>query len=159
MKRTKDIKPKDYYLWNRVARTVTPLKKGSAKSGDEDFAALMRTGHLPVKPKKTKEAPLGQRTDRKTRRGQISIDAKIDLHDMTQSEAFDALQRILIRSYNQNKKCVLVITGKGIRGQGILKRNLPLWLENPDIRPMIAEFSPAHLKHGGSGAWYVFLRR
>lgn len=159
MKKNPDIKPKDFYLWNRVARTVAPLKKGRAKSSDDDFAALMRAGDPPVKTKPRPTAPLSQRADKKTRRGQISIDAKIDLHGMTQSEAFEALQRSLIRSYNRNRKCILVITGKGFRGEGVLKQKLPLWLEHSDIRPMIAEFSPAHIRHGGSGAFYVFLRR
>lgn len=159
MKKPPSDLPKDYYLWNRVKRTVSPLKKGSGNpKGEQSFAALMRTGELPEPAKRSLNAPLAQRQDKKTRRGQVSIDGKIDLHGMTQAEAFDALQRTLIRSYNQNKKCILVVTGKGVRGRGVLRQNLPNWLEHGDIRPVIAEFSPAHLRHGGGGAWYVFLR-
>lgn len=150
--------PKDYYLWNRVARTVSPLKKGSASPQKEEFAAMFRSGEALSPPRKMGKGPISQRQDKKTRRGQIVIDGKIDLHDMTQAEAFDALQRTLIRSYNQNKKCLLVVTGKGVRGRGVLRQSLPKWLEHPDMRPMIAEFAQAHIRHGGSGAWYVFLR-
>jgi len=124
-----EIKPPDYYLWHRVRRTVAPLKKGSAKGGREDFAAMMQVP--PSRPaERPKDGPL-----------------------------FDALRRTLIRAYNHNKTSVLVVTGKGIRGEGVLRRSFPGWINHADIRPLIAEFAPAHQRHGGGGAWYVFLKR
>ena len=148
---------KDKQLWNRVARTVSPLKKGSSKPENMDFEAYMRVPQ-PTKPKPSYSQSLSVRADKKTRRGMIDIQARIDLHDLTIREAFPALRRAVIRSYNRNHSCLLVITGKGLRGQGVLKRSLPEWLSHPDIRPIISEYAPAHLKHGGGGAWYVFLK-
>jgi DNA-nicking Smr family endonuclease len=87
------------------------------------------------------------------------IDSKIDLHDMTQNMARPALHRAIIRASNRNKMCLLVVTGKGLRGDGILRRSFPNWIADPAVRPLIASYAPAHLKHGGTGAWYVFLKR
>lgn len=101
---------------------------------------------------------IGTRADKKTRRGKVDIDTRIDLHGLTVPQGFEALRRTIIRAYNQNLHCVLVITGKGVRGQGLLRQSFPLWLQHPDINPVIAEYSPAHLLHGGNGAWYVFLK-
>ncbi len=154
-------KPSDYYLWDRVRRTVSPLKKGSARSEPktppEDFAAMMQ-----VPPQRSserpKDGPLFERQDKKTRRGKVEVDVKIDLHDMTREQAFDALRRALIRAYNHNKRTVLVVTGKGLRGEGVLRQSFPGWINHADIRPLIAEFAPAHQRHGGGGAWYIFLK-
>ena len=153
--------PSDYHLWNRVRRTVAPLKKGSARSDTkttkEDFAAMMQIP--PPKPaERPKDSALFMRQDKKTRRGKVEVDIKVDLHDMTREQAFDALRRTLIRAYNHNKKTILVVTGKGLRGEGVLRRSFPGWINHADIRPLIAEFAPAHQRHGGSGAWYVFLK-
>jgi len=162
MKNPKNNLP-DQHLWRRVTRTVTPLRKGSAKSNakkgpKENFADMMRVAEERPGAKIRPPHAAAQRQDKKVRRGQVSIDRRIDLHDMTQDQAFSALSRIIMRSYNQNLRCILVITGKGVRGQGVLRQNLPHWLEHPDIRPVVSEFAPAHIRHGGGGAWYVFLR-
>ncbi len=152
-------KPSDYYLWERVRRTVSPLKRGSARSDQgEDFAAMMQVPPAKLHHELPKNVPLAMRADKKTRRGKVDVDVKIDLHDMTREQAFDALRRTLIRAYNNNKRTVLVVTGKGIRGEGVLRQSFPHWINHADIRPLIAEFAPAHHKHGGGGAWYVFLR-
>ncbi len=149
----------DKIIWRRVSRTVAPLKKGSSRPGQvESFETLLR---LPPEQLIAKPGNPGRpniRADKKTRRGKIDIGAKIDLHDMTSQQASKALRRAIIRSYNRNMSCVLVVTGKGLRGQGVLRRSLPGWLEHPDIRPVISEFAPAHIRHGGTGAWYVFLK-
>jgi len=150
--------PEDSHLWKRVSRTVSPLRKNSSRPQRSEFSALLRVTDAAKDAKPNSSAPPAQNQTKQTRRGKVSIDARLDLHDMTQQQAFDALRRKLIRSFNQNHKCILVITGKGVRGQGILRRNLPLWLEHADIRPIIAEFAPAHLRHGGGGAWYIFLK-
>jgi len=96
--------------------------------------------------------------DKRTRRGRVEIDGTIDLHDMTQVQARAALVTAIIRASNRNYKTVLVITGKGLRGEGVLRRNFPEWISQVPIRPVVATYAPAHQKHGGSGAWYVFLK-
>jgi len=148
----------DKDIWHRVARTVSPLKKRSSKPEQKITDHMWVSPPRPVTQKDKQPQPLSTRQDKKTRRGKVDIGAKIDLHDMTQTEAFSALQRTIIRSYNRNKKCVLVVTGKGLRGQGVLRRSLPEWLAHPEIRHIVSEFAPAHQRHGGSGAWYVFLK-
>jgi len=160
--------PEDKILWKRVAKTVAPRRaeRGpkSAKplpaSGPtrEDFANMMR---LPTDaPAQTKALPqsLDLNRDRKVRRGQVEIDAKIDLHDLTQAQAKPALHKALMRASNRNHRCVLVITGKGPRLDGVLRRNFPRWIADPTVRPLIATYAQAHIRHGGTGAWYVFLK-
>jgi len=97
--------------------------------------------------------------DKRVRRGRISINRRIDLHDMTREQAEAALFNLVRTAYAKQERCLLVITGKGLRLNGVLRQNLPHWLNAPDIRPMIASYAQAHIKHGGTGAWYVFLKR
>ena len=155
-------------VWKKVARTVSPLRRPHGKQAAkpfppigpsrQDFANMLRVP--PQMPDAARPLPqsLDVNQDKKTRRGQVSIDTKIDLHDMTQAQARPALQRAVIRASNRNYKCLLVITGKGTRGEGILRRSFIGWIEDPTIRPLIATYAPAHIRHGGSGAWYVFLK-
>ncbi len=150
--------PEDKNLWGRVARTVSPLRSGSSKPEKQEFLNMLQISDIKNIRQTPKSGPLFTKQDKKTRRGKVEFDRKLDLHDLTQTEAFSKLRHGIIRSFNQNHKCILVVTGKGLRGQGVLRQNLPNWLQHPDIRHVIAEFAPAHIKHGGSGAWYVFLR-
>lgn len=156
------LRDEEARVWNKVARTVTPRRKGSAKalssSSRDDFAAMLR---LPPPTRKTeRDMPqsLDVARDRKVRRGRVEIDAKIDLHDLTQAQARPALVQAIIRASNRNHRCVLVVTGKGVRLEGVLRRNFPEWIAQAPIRPLIATYAPAHIRHGGSGAWYVFLK-
>ncbi len=100
-------------------------------------------------------------------RGREPIDARIDLHGMTQSRAHAVLFDFLRRAQADGARIVLVVTGKGAkRGQGdggaergVLKRQVPHWLSLPEFRPLIVGFDDAHIGHGGEGALYVRLRR
>jgi len=116
---------------------------------------------------------LERRKARKLSSGRIEIEGRIDLHGMRQSEAHTALLRFLNRAYAQGKRWVLVITGKGapIRSayderlaregeeRGILRRNVPRWLAEPEIAPIVIGFTTAAIRHGGEGALYIHLRR
>lgn len=104
------------------------------------------------------------------RRGRIEVDARIDLHGMTQVRAHETLVRFLQRSATQQLRCVLVITGKGGRrsddedpyanfGAGVLRVQLPHWLAAPELAPLVISSGPAAPQHGGEGARYVLLRR
>lgn len=77
---------------------------------------------------------------------------------MTQGEAFDALCRFIAASASQGKKTLLVITGKGLKSDGVLRRMLPLWLENPLLKKYVQSITAAEPKDGGTGAFYVRLR-
>lgn len=179
-------------LWNKVAKTVQPLKEQTVKKRleVEDFGKLLASHsknekiqfRLNTPPRKAAEpqakataiqrklvdrefekvpkTPLFNKdADRRVRRGQSSVDASIDLHGFTQIAARSALSAFLMHHRFDGAKCVLVITGKGKLGEGIIKKRLLGWLEEPDIRAHVTSYAQAHQKHGGAGAFYVFLRR
>ena len=89
------------------------------------------------------------------RRGRVEPDARLDLHGLREAEAYRALQRFLIQARGEDARLVLVITGKG----GVLRNNLPRWLAEDAFREIVAGVSSAHLRHGGTGAFYVALKR
>ena len=101
-------------------------------------------------------------------RGKIAPEARIDLHGLTLAEAHPRLTAFILRAHAAGARLVLVITGKGrdrdeggpipVR-RGILRHQVPLWLSAPPLRALVLQVSEAHLKHGGSGAFYVYLRR
>ncbi len=93
------------------------------------------------------------------RRGDVDIGATLDLHGHTQDAALAALSRFLHRAHKRGDRAVIVVTGAGRGGEGVLKRMLPIWLAMRDIRPLVAGYAPAHRSHGGAGAFYVFLKR
>ncbi|HXP97440.1 MAG TPA: Smr/MutS family protein, partial [Telmatospirillum sp.] len=93
-------------------------------------------------------------------KGQMEIDATIDLHGLTQPVAHAALARFVTGSGNLGRRCLLVITGKGNReGTGVLRAEVPRWLNEPGLRDAILAFTYAQPKHGGQGALYVLLKR
>jgi DNA-nicking Smr family endonuclease len=95
-------------------------------------------------------------------RGKEAIDGRLDLHGLTQSEAHAALLRFLRSASTRDARLVLVITGKGRRGDGesgVLKRQVPQWLALPEFRSLVVGFESAHISHGGEGALYVRVRR
>jgi DNA-nicking Smr family endonuclease len=115
--------------------------------------------------------------------GRVAIDARVDLHGLRQSEAHAELRRFLMRSVAKGHRMVLVITGKGGRDRaripavdsddfradgfgfaadrepGVLRRQVPMWLREPDLAAIVVGFTTAHIRHGGEGALYVQLRR
>lgn len=99
------------------------------------------------------------RTAQRFKRGRMDIDGRIDLHGMGQEAAHIALIRFISGSASAGLRCVLVITGQGERGQGVLKKMVPRWLNDETLRPMVLSFSQAQVEHGGYGALYVLLRR
>jgi DNA-nicking Smr family endonuclease len=111
---------------------------------------------------------MDKKTFGKMRRGKLVPEARIDLHGMTLDQAHPALTRFILTSHTRGFRLVLVITGKGQRDdphdpmprqRGILKRQVPMWLRMAPLNSAVLEVSEAHLKHGGGGAYYVYLRR
>ena len=100
-------------------------------------------------------------TESKLRKGQLEIEGRIDLHGMTQDEAYRALARFIARAYGQHKRTLLVITGKGrvSQGGGVLRRLLPLWVSEADMKIYVLACTPAAIKDGGDGAFYLRLRK
>jgi DNA-nicking Smr family endonuclease len=104
---------------------------------------------------------IDKRQSERFRRGQLPIEGKIDLHGRTQDEAHDALLHFLQRAHQHGKRKLLVITGKGMTQSksGILKANVPRWLNEPVFRRLVLAISQARPEHGGEGALYVLLKR
>lgn len=101
-------------------------------------------------------------------RGKLAPEGRIDLHGMTVAEAHPELIRFILNAHSNGLRLVLVITGKGKQGPdfgpipmryGVLKHQVPQWLHMAPLGPCILQVSEAHLKHGGAGAYYVYLRR
>ncbi|MEP3638674.1 MAG: Smr/MutS family protein [Paracoccaceae bacterium] len=120
--------------------------------------------------KQVDDAPL--RMDRKTfgrmRQGRLVPEGKIDLHGMTQDRAHPALAQFILRAHAQRKRLVLVITGKGKQDRGddlipvrtgVLRHQVPQWLSVPPLSQAVLQITQAHQKHGGGGAYYVYLKR
>jgi DNA-nicking Smr family endonuclease len=111
---------------------------------------------------------MDKKTFGKMRRGKMVPEAKIDLHGMTLDRAHPALTKFILTSHTRGFRLVLVITGKGQRNdphdpmprqRGILKRQVPMWLKMAPLNSAVLEVSEAHLRHGGGGAYYVYLRK
>jgi DNA-nicking Smr family endonuclease len=103
-----------------------------------------------------------RRNAERLRRGERAIDARLDLHGMTQDEAHRALDAFLARAEQAGWRCVLVITGKGRPGTsaaGVLRAAVPRWLNEAPNRARLLAIAAAQPKHGGAGALYVLLRR
>lgn len=168
----------DDALWAAVTRDVKPLKgRKSPKLPTPKHS--QKTSHPPrvvehvSLPPKTPKQPQGNEVDRNTlrrfKRGEMALDARLDLHGMNQGEAHEALKRFILSSYAAGHRCVIVITGKGRTGKtsdeffdyepGVLKRRVPEWLDDPSLKPYILQISDAQPRHGGAGALYVLLRR
>lgn len=159
------------------AKVHTEPAKTKAAHKTEKAAAMQKPqpSHVTLpKPAVPPIATFDRKKARKIRSGQVDIEAKIDLHGMRQDEAHVALVRFLHRCQSKGQRWVLVITGKGKladrdhdepfdmtrqRERGVLKRNVPRWLDEPDLRPLVVSYTTAAIQHGGEGALYVHLRK
>ena len=153
---TRDIEalPKEQRL---TEEQVRPVKKKQAAP-----TVLSSGQRQPVAQDKPDQSPgegLDRKTSEKFRKGQMPIEATLDLHGMTQEQAHQALHEFIQRSYEGRRRCVLVITGKGEDGNGILKRMTPEWLDGRSVKNLILKTATAQPKDGGSGALYILLRR
>lgn len=106
-------------------------------------------------------------TAERFKRGEFKIERRLDLHGFTEKAAYEEVENFIKKSYQSKLRCVLIVTGKGIRketddffaGKGIIKERVPQWLNSAEIRPLILSFSYALPIDGGEGALYVLLRR
>ncbi len=119
-------------------------------------------------------ADFDRRTAKKVGAGKVEIEARLDLHGQRLDEAYSALRQFLLRCHSNDKRLVLVITGKGRetadpytpfemgadRGRrGVIRQSVPRWLEEPDLRTIVVSYTEAGVRHGGTGALYVRLRK
>ena len=180
------LSDEDQALWQTVTRSIVPLKRRRMRRGLAEAARPAAKSHSNAHSKSHAKAqppslrahaaparpaakappplmPIDRRLKQRLARGQVEIDARLDLHGRTLSDAHAALLRFLHRVQGEGAKTVLVITGKGgadvDRGRGVLRRQVPLWLALPELRGHVLGVEEAHAAHGGAGAFYVRLRR
>lgn len=156
-------------LWAAFTKAIEPLNAVAQALSGEDIAAYVdaakpqkRAAVKPSPPPPAVPPPLGRRLKQRVARGKQAIDARLDLHGLTQSEAHAVLLRFLRNAHARDARLLLVITGKGVRGEGergVLKRQVPHWLGLPEFRAYVVGFEDAHVAHGGEGALYVRVRR
>jgi DNA-nicking Smr family endonuclease len=174
--KSRRLSDEDQALWHSVTRSIVPLKR--RRKRHEPFEGLVAKQLRPASPSSLRAhaaparpvakatpplMPIDRKLKQRLARGQVEIDARLDLHGRTLSEAHVALLRFLHRAQSEGARVVLVITGKGAadadRGRGVLRRQVPLWLALPELRGHVLGVEEAHVAHGGAGALYVRLRR
>ncbi|WP_297767542.1 Smr/MutS family protein [uncultured Roseovarius sp.] len=135
--------------------------QGQARPADDVLPSIAeRVAAAPVS--------MDKKAFQRLKRGKLVPEAKLDLHGMTMARAHPALTGFILRSYAEGLRLVLVVTGKGkdrdtggpipVRN-GVLRHNVPQWLRMAPLGPLVLQISEAHLKHGGGGAYYIYLRR
>ena len=141
----------------RPRKAATPLRPATGGAGRKPVAPALESGRA---------AGLDRRNLERLRRGKLPIEATIDLHGDTQAVAHRRLGAFLTRAQATGRRCVLVITGKGRLGRGeggrepgVIRANLPRWLNEAPNRERVLAFAQAQPAHGGAGAFYVLLKR
>lgn len=178
--RREALNQEDHALWREVIKSVAPLRARAEPS--EPVEPVVEAPRAPRKappprppassPKPAPKAPALATIDRRTKqrlsRGTTEIDARLDLHGMTQAAARTRLESFLKSAQARGHDLVLVITGKGRPAsrdsygedeRGVLRRQVPQWLSLPDLRPLVVGFTEASIGHGGAGALYVRVRK
>jgi len=177
-----DLTPEDRRLWSRITGTVTPPKSRKpirvtaaepvpvpvaapvptpAKSRSRAGAAPPPATAPTPAPSRTRAAPdaLEPRRQRRLSRELDPIEGRIDLHGFSRFEAEDRLRAFLAGAQARGLRAVLVITGQGRRGGGVIRASVHEWLHAPALRGVVSGFASAHRRHGGDGAFYVTLKR
>lgn len=160
-----------------VVPPKAPPKPAKPPAGLPDFRIGSRAPHLPARhdvaptiAQQLEASPLRMDagTHKAMRRGKILPEARLDLHGLTLAEAHPELIRFVLNAHSAGMRLVLVITGKGKDRDtggpiptrtGALRHQVPHWLRLPPLGPAVLQIAEAHLKHGGAGAFYVYLRR
>lgn len=182
-RRKRSLSEEERALWESVAKQTKPLRKkprAAKPPADSPVADVPTAAKTTASPKPLPSAkvlrvpkreapaapplaPIGRRERAQLSRGRKEIDARLDLHGMTQTGAHRALFGFLQRAHSDGLTFVLVITGKGKMGaeseRGVLRRQVPQWLSLPEFRTLVVGFEEAHIGHGGEGALYVRIRR
>jgi DNA-nicking Smr family endonuclease len=169
-------------------RDVKPLKRSKPPASSPASPSATTSRPVPAKPKKPAAMPrlvlgplpvppvtvktagppdlghgratgIDRRSSERLHRGRLPIEGRLDLHGMTQAAAAERLAGFIERAEAAGKRCLLVITGKGLASGGILRDQVPRWLNLPPNRGRVLAFDYARPQHGGSGALYVLLKR
>ena len=179
-RRKRTLAREEIELWQTVTKAIKPLRPETEAEGVLEIIpddagptsavappiAVSRivVPPTPKPPASPPLAPIGRREKSQLSRGRKDIEARLDLHGMTQARAHGALRNFLVRASEDGLTFVLVITGKGRSGateteRGVLRRQVPEWLSLPELRALVVGFEEASVGHGGAGALYVRVRR
>jgi len=171
-KSKRELSGEEKRLWRRVAASIKGHSKvavtpPTAPRGGPSLSQPRRFAGAPADPTpyRTKakvrclSPPPERGGEKRVRRGKLEIGATLDLHGHTQITGRSALERFLRAAQARGELAVVVVTGVGRAGEGVLKRRLPEWLAEPALRPLTSGYAQAHRSHGGVGAYYVFLKR
>jgi len=176
-RRKRSLSEEERTLWESVAKQTRPLRnkprlkaqtiaqasEASAMPNPSLSSAQPLASNRSTPPPVPPLAPFPRRERAQLSRGKKQIDARLDLHGMTQTRAHRELSSFLHRSHGAGFTFVLVITGKGKIGpeseRGVLRRQVPQWLALPEFRSLVVGFEQAHVGHGGEGALYIRIRR
>lgn len=172
MRRQRGPTREELALWHHAVRDAAPLRPAEAVRLPVAPASPppVAPPFSPPRPS-SPPAPAARRLDLsgpvdldrrswlRLRRGRYPIDARLDLHGLNQVEAHGRLSAFLSGAQARGNRCVLVITGRGLRHGGTLREMTPRWLEAEPNRRIVLSFAEARLQHGGEGALYVLLRR
>lgn len=185
-RRRRGLTTADREIWDRLRATVKPLHSSAAalpqlpvpeappQIAPPASGPIVKAPSSPAislqLPERAASAPVRMDSGRyqKMRRGMLKPEARIDLHGMTARRAHAALSRFIHDAHAAQLRLVLVITGKGREGQdfmfgdgsrGVLRRSVPMWLAQAPLAPKILQITEAHRRHGGEGAFYIYLAR
>ncbi len=171
------LTPEDEDLWKQVTQDDKPLaSRGKlaaqkAKLPERRVFVKERPPEAPIAFEALPELSAGgydgvdRNTKERFRRGEYPIEGRLDLHGKTRVEAETLVTDFIHNHYRRGSRFLLVITGKGIRKpgddpeRGVLRDMLPGWLSHESLRPYVVAFDKAQIRHGGSGAFYILLRR
>jgi DNA-nicking Smr family endonuclease len=165
-----DVKPLKRRTPRAAPPPVSPSKPASVKNSTPEKSPIQhQAAPSPPPPARPKQSSivhgdidgLDRRTGQRFKRGQLPVEARLDLHGLTQVEAHRALDEFLSRQYMAGKRCVIVVTGKGVGkdGGGVLRSAVPRWLNESPNREKVLAFEYARQKDGGAGALYVLMKR
>ena len=170
----RDLNPEDAELWRYVTRNVQPYHRQArhpVPEPAEHVAPPRLSIEAPPEPPARRAPPatplvvgaahdMDRRTAKRFKRGELGVDGRIDLHGFTLDQAHAALGGFIRREHGRGSRCVVVVTGKGREGgEGKIRRETPHWLNQPTLRPLVLAVTEARTRDGGTGAFYVLLKR
>lgn len=188
-RKPRGLRPDEQELWQRITGNTIPLHNNPVQEALEHLNQKPQMPRSPDFRQGERVAPgsmshkimpeigeslsnlpiqMNRRAYGKMKRGKLGPEGRIDLHGMTLARAHPVLNGFILNAQAQGKRLVLVITGKGRADKGtgpiperhgVLRHQVPHWLATPPLAAMVMQVTPAHSKHGGSGAYYVYLRR
>jgi len=166
-KRKRDLTDDEHSLWKKVTERVKP-RRAPAKTSEKIEAPKRVVARATVAPRapeapppvraKPAPPPANRGAEKRVRRGKLEIGATLDLHGHTQESARAVVIRFLQSAHKRGDRTVIIVTGIGRIGGGVLRQRLPEWLAEREVRGLVSGFAQAHRNHGGAGAFYVFLK-